>query len=95
MAAYVVITRTGPIHNEAEMAQYQRLTMAAPPVDVEPLALYGETEALEGPAPDGLVILKFKTKEAARAWYSRPEYQDAARHRQNAAPYTITIVEGL
>lgn len=95
MVAYVVVTRTGPVHNEAEMAEYNRLARSAPAVDVEPLALYGKLEALEGDAPDGIVILKFKTTEEARAWHSGTEYQQAARHRRNAAPYTMTIVEGL
>lgn len=95
MVAYVVITRTGPIHDEAEMAEYHRLSRLAPPVDVEPLALYGKLEALEGDAPDGLVILKFKTTEEARAWYFASEYQQASQHRRKAAPYKMTIVEGL
>ena len=38
----------------------------------DPLAVYGKTQALEGPVPDGLLILEFPDADAARAWYDSP-----------------------
>jgi uncharacterized protein (DUF1330 family) len=52
-------------------------------------------EAVEGKAPDGLVILKFPTTEDAKAWYHSPAYQAALPHRKKGADYRAFIVEGL
>lgn len=98
MAAYMILTREGPVRDEAEMAEYARKNRENAPVlgkTMVPLAVYGRIEVLEGDAPDGVVILKFETLDAARAWYDSPEYQDALPHRLRGADYRAIIVEGL
>ena len=57
--------------------------------------LYGTQQELEGKAPDGVVMLQFPTVEAAKAWYNSPGYQKAIRHREKAADYRASIVQGM
>ena len=67
----------------------------SPPGLLTPLVVYGALEALEGDAPDGVVILRFPTVEDARAWYNSPAYQAAVAYRKKGADYRAFIVEGL
>ena len=41
------------------------------------------------------VMLNVTDREAAKAWYHRPEYQERAALRQRAAPYRGLMVEGF
>lgn len=96
MPAYIVTTRKSPIRDAEAMAEYQRRTRAMGKYPtLKPLVIYGATEALEGEAPDGTIILEFPTMEDARAWYHHPDYQAAIPFRQKAADYEMFIVEGL
>ncbi len=96
MPAYMIFFREGPVRDAAELAEYQRLNREhGGPASMEPLVVYGSMEALEGPAPDGVVLLRFPTVEDARAWYDSPGYQEALPHRLRAADYRALIVEGL
>jgi uncharacterized protein (DUF1330 family) len=96
MPAYVIFLREKPIHDQAEMDIYTRGGAERPrDPKLKPLALYGAHETIEGAAADGAVILEFPTIEDARAWYYSPEYQEAAKHRRNAAEYRGMIVQGL
>lgn len=95
MAAYAVFIKEA-IRDEAEMAVYSGLaggTLAGHPVKV--LAAYGAQEALEGAAPEGVVILEFPTMAAAKAWYESPAYRAAREHRFRGAEYRAFLVEGL
>lgn len=96
MPAYIVTTRKGPVRDEEAMAEYQRRTRAMGKNDkLKPLVIYGGTEALEGDAPDGVIVLEFPTMDDAREWYNNPDYQAAIPFRQKAADYEMYIVEGL
>ena len=96
MPAYMIFLREGPVRDAAELAEYQRLNReTGGPPSMEPLVVYGDIEVLEGPAPDGVVLLRFPTVEDARAWYESPGYQAALPHRLRAADYRAVIVEGL
>lgn len=96
MPAYMIVTREGPVGDEAEMAEYQRLNRENPPkVPLKPLAIYGAIEPLAGDAPDGAIVLEFASVADAKAWYDSAEYQAALPHRQRAADYRMFIVEGL
>jgi uncharacterized protein (DUF1330 family) len=51
---------------------------------------------LEGDwTPERLVILKFPTFDAARAFYDTPEYLTAREARAGAAIMRMIVVEGL
>ena len=96
MAAYLLCIRETPVRDEAEMAEYQRMNREAPKTfQLEPLVVYGKLEALEGEAPDGVILLKFSNADEARAWYNSPDYQASLPHRQAAADYRMILVEGL
>lgn len=96
MPAYLIAQREGPVRDEAAMAEYQRMNRENQgEFKLKPLAVYGATDALEGDAPDGTIIIEFPSVEEARAWYNSPAYQAAIPFRQKAADYRIFIVEGL
>ncbi len=55
----------------------------------------GRWERLEGDDPlPRLVILKFPSYEAAKAWYYSDEYQPLAELRQSASKGNLVLVEG-
>jgi uncharacterized protein (DUF1330 family) len=96
MPAYVLCIREEPPHDPAELAIYSRMNRENPrDPKLTPLIVYGAAEALEGPAPDGIVLLQFPTVEDARAWYESPGYQAAIPHRRNGADYRVMIIQGL
>jgi len=100
MPAYMIVSREGPVRDPAAFAEYgqrNRSNAAHFQSDfgIRPLSVYGSLEALEGSAPDGVVLLEFPSMEAARAWYDSPAYQDALGFRISAADWRVTLIEGL
>lgn len=97
MSVYVIVTREGPVRDAAALARYSEMNRASASKfpTLKPLAIYGATEAFEGEAPDGVVLIEFPTAEDARAWFNSPEYQAAIPFRQRAADYRIVMVQGL
>ena len=96
MTAYVLVMREEPVHDADALKVYQTINRDVPRnPDLKPLAVYGRMEALEGEAPDGIVLLEFPSVEAARAWYESPDYQRALPHRLRAAKHRTVILEGL
>jgi uncharacterized protein (DUF1330 family) len=92
----MIFIREQPVRDDVAMAEYRRLNReTAANHDMKPLVVYGHLEAVEGPAPDGVVILKFPDVAHAKAWYTSPAYQAALQHRLQAADYRALIVEGL
>ncbi len=95
MSTYIVFTRE-QTQDQLELDTYLQqvgATLTGHPIQI--LAAYGEQETLEGEAPEGVVIVEFPTKEAARAWYDSPAYQAVAQHRFKGARYRAVMVEGL
>jgi uncharacterized protein (DUF1330 family) len=100
MPAYMIVSRESPVRDAAAFAEYgqrNRSNTAHFQTDfgLKPLSVYGRLEALEGSAPDGVVLLEFPSLEAARAWYDSPAYQDALGSRLRAADWRVTLVDGL
>ena len=99
MTVYAIFIRDEPPHDPDGLAVYQKMNRDNVPAflahGIKPIAVYGATEALEGPAPDGTIILQFPTMADARAWYNSPEYQAALPYRLNASQYRAFLVEGL
>lgn len=95
MPAYVIMIRDRMI-DPAEFAAYgAKAREARGDHKITPLAFYGPHQALEGPDPDGVVILQFPSVAEARAWYDSPAYQEALQHRLKGAEYRVVIVEGV
>lgn len=95
MSAYMIFVRE-TLKDPDLYAQYQakgRVASAGHPM--QPLAYYGDMETLEGNAPEGVVILKFPTMEAARAWYESDAYQEAKAIREQAADSRVFLTSGL
>ena len=61
------------------------------------LARGGELVGLENHEDDGkrVVIIEFPSLDDAKAWYNSPEYQEARKHRENAAVGRFMIVDGV
>jgi uncharacterized protein (DUF1330 family) len=56
----------------------------------------GQVQVLEGDwTPERIVILKFPTFEAAKAFYDTPEYLKAREARAGAAIMRMVVVEGV
>ena len=56
----------------------------------------GKVEVLEGDwTPDRVVLLKFASVEAARAFNDSPEYSLARQARQGAAVMRMVLIEGV
>ncbi len=56
----------------------------------------GPSESLEGPAPQGkVVIVRFPDMAAAHAWHDSPAYQAILPHRLASAESRAWLVEGV
>lgn len=94
MSAYMVFLKEST-HDQSEVDEYlAEVGKAFDGHPVKVLAAYGEQQVLEGPTPEGVVVLEFPDAAAARAWYDSPAYQAAAKHRFNGATFRVVIVEG-
>jgi uncharacterized protein (DUF1330 family) len=96
MPVYMLFIREGAVRDQAELNIYSRMNRESPrDPNMKPLVVYGAMEAIEGNAPDGMVMLQFPTVEDAKAWYNSPAYQAAIPHRMKGADYRAFIVQGL
>jgi uncharacterized protein (DUF1330 family) len=100
MSAYIIVYRETPVTDEAAITEYSRRNRENAAkfqqgFGTQPLVVYGQVQALEGQAPDGVVVLKFPTLEAAKGWYDSPEYQEAMSFREKAATWRVVLVEGV
>jgi len=95
MPAFIVFTKTRTT-DQSELDTYTKKAGGSfAGHDFKVLAAYGPQEVLEGDDHEGTVILSFPTREAAKAWFHSPAYQDAAQHRRAGADYQVTLVEGV
>jgi len=88
--AYIDVT------DPQQYEQYKVLsTRAMQAHGAEVLVRGGRTEPLEGQwAPTRVVMLKFPSYEAARAFYASEEYLVARQSREHAAKMNMIVVEG-
>lgn len=96
MPAYIIVMREEPVADAAAFAQYQTLTrQMTVPTRPMPRVVYGQLQALEGDAPDGVVMLEFPSMDEARSWYFSADYQQALPHRLRSAKHRAFLVEGF
>ena len=95
MSAYIVVHNV--VTDPAQMQQYI-------PTAIETLTAHGaeilvaaeESTVLEGSPPyPRTVILKFSSREAAKAWYESPEYRKALPLRLRATQGYTVLVDGV
>jgi uncharacterized protein (DUF1330 family) len=61
----------------------------------EVLAADRSVEVLEGPAPAVTVIIRFKDKATAEAWYRDEDYQAVVHFRQDSSEGHMIIADGF
>ena len=95
MSGYVIanVQVTNPVQYE----EYKKWSTAAMKAhNAEVCVRGGQVAVLEGNwAPERIVILKFPTFEAAKAFYDTPEYLKAREARAGAAIMRMVVVEGV
>jgi uncharacterized protein (DUF1330 family) len=94
-SAYIIANVT--VTNPAQYEEYKKWSGAAMQAHgAEVCVRGGKVELLEGDwVPERLVILKFPSWEAAKAFNSSPEYGKARTARQGAAIMRMIVVEGV
>ena len=95
MSGYIIanVQVTNPVQYE-EYKKWSTAAMQATGAEV--CVRGGKLEVLEGDwSPERIVILKFPTFEAAKAFYDTPEYLKAREARAGAAIMRMVVVEGL
>ncbi|MGC1506921.1 DUF1330 domain-containing protein [Ketobacter sp.] len=96
MPAYIIVMREESVRDQDALKQYQSLTrQMQTTIKPDPKVVYGNVEALEGDAPDGVVLLEFVSIQEARNWYNSGDYQKALPYRLQAAKHRAFIMEGL
>ena len=85
------------VTNPEQYEEYKKWSSAAMQVHAAEVCVRGgKIEVLEGDwAPTRLVVLKFPSVEAAKAFNASPEYGKARTARQGAAIMRMIVVEGL
>ncbi len=84
------------VHEPVQYEEYKRLsTLAMKAHGAEVCIRGGRVETMEGDwAPSRVVMLKFPSMDAARAFYNSTEYAAAIQARQGIADMRMIIVEG-
>ncbi|ODT89366.1 DUF1330 domain-containing protein [Phenylobacterium sp. SCN 70-31] len=95
MPAYVIFIKNRTVDADELKTYSQKAAAARGDHPIKPLAFYGPVEVLEGDAAEGVVLIEFPDKAAAKAWYDSPAYQEAKQHRLKGGDYRIILVEGL
>lgn len=95
MAAGLIIAYVD-VTDPRQYEQYKVLsTRAMQAHGAEVLVRGGKTEPLEGQwAPTRVVVLRFPSYEAAKAFYASEEYLAARESRAHAAKMNMIVVEG-
>ncbi|MBK5205515.1 MAG: DUF1330 domain-containing protein [Polaromonas sp.] len=95
MSGYIIanVRVTDPVQYE-DFKKWSSAAMQAHGAEV--CVRGGKTEVLEGDwQPERLVVLKFPTFEAAKAFDASPEYGKATAARQGAAIMQMIVVAGV
>jgi uncharacterized protein (DUF1330 family) len=82
------------VSDPQQLAPYAALAQASLDAHgIRRVARSTEVEVLEGsPAGSMFVVLEGDTVEQVRAWYSSPEYAEAARARAGIAEFTTVVL---
>lgn len=94
-SAYILADVT--VTNPAQYEEYKKWSTAAMQAHgAEVCVRGGKVEVLEGDwSPSRLVMLKFPSVAAAKAFDASPEYGKARAARQGAAIMRMIVVEGV
>ena len=95
MPAYIIADVT--VTNEAQMVEYREWsTRAMHEFGAEVLVRGGNAATLEGAwTPQRVVVLKFKDRATAQAYYNSETYTQARQVRQGAGSIDMILVDGV
>ena len=93
-AAYIIADVT--VTNEAQMVKYREWsTRAMQEFGAEVLVRGGSPAPLEGAwQPQRVVVLKFKDRATAQAYYDSATYTQARKVREGAGSIDMIVVDG-
>ena len=85
------------VTNPEQYEQYRKWSSAAFEAhNAEICVRGGRVQVLEGDwQPERVVVVKFPSMDAAKAFYNSPEYGKARAAREGAAIMRLVIVEGV
>ena len=85
------------VTNPTQYEEYKKWSSAAMKAHgAEVCVRGGKIEVLEGDwTPERIVVLKFPSVEAARAFNASPEYDKARKAREGIAIMRMVLVEGV
>jgi Uncharacterized conserved protein len=94
-SGYVIATVE--VTNPTQYEEYKKWSTAAMQAHGAEVCIRGgQVEVMEGDwAPQRVVLLKFASFEAAKAFYLSPEYGKARAAREGAAIMRLICVEGV
>lgn len=94
-SAYIIANVS--VTNPSQYEEYKKWSSAAMQAHgAEVCVRGGPVEVLEGDwTPERLILLKFPSVAAAKAFDASPEYDKARAARQGAAIMRMVLVEGL
>ncbi len=104
MAIHAQQIKTPPAYVVAELevtdpATYQKYSAKVPetlaPFQGHIMVRGGKIQAVEGAAPQRLVVIAFDSAEKARGWYDSPAYKAILSMRLSSAKTRLFIVEGV
>jgi uncharacterized protein (DUF1330 family) len=95
MSAYIIADVK--ITNEAQMVEYRQwASKAMQEFGAEPLVRGGGMDVLEGDwRPQRIVVLKFRDRAHAKAYYDSANYTQARKLREGAGSINMIVVDGL
>ena len=95
MSAYILADVT--VTNEAQMVQYREwASRAVQEYGGEFLVRGGDPAPLEGAwQPKRIVVLKFKDRATAKAYYDSANYTQARKEREGAGSIDMIVVDSL
>ena len=96
MAAYLIVD-VADIHDEQTYAAYRsRVSPGLLRAGGRYLARGAPVDVLEGDwRPGRLVVVRFDSREAARRWWTSPEYAELKQMRQAATRTNMVLVDGV
>ena len=92
----VSLVARGRIADQAMHDEYVAKAVPTIPANARILAVDTASEVVEGdPADHRTVIIEFEDREAFRAWYDSPAYQEVLPLRLKSVPGTLAVVDGF
>ena len=84
----------GDVPNREGLTYLERVEATVAPFGGKWLA-QGPADVVEGAWPGAVVLMEFPSREAVTAWYNSPEYQTAAKFRDQGGQVDVIVIEGF